>query len=342
MNLIIENNIPYIKGAFEKLGATVRYLAPKQIDAVAMADADALITRTRTRCDAALLASSKCKMIASATIGLDHIDTQWCRSHGIEVANAPGCNAPAVAQYVLRAILQLLPDRNPDALTLGIVGVGNVGKIVEKWARSLGMKVMLCDPPRAEKEGSEAFRTLGDIARQADIITFHTPLTTTGPHATHHLADSAFFRSLQCKPVIINSSRGAVVDNSALVEAIRSNKVAAAAIDTWENEPEINHTLLELAAVATPHIAGYSASGKIRATKMAAEAVCRHFNLPAPQIDAPPPAPVPESVTIAQLLDSYDISADTAALKQAPANFEALRNNYNLRPEPIETKQHTI
>lgn len=342
MNIVIEKNIPYIKGAFEKMGVNVSYLAPEQIDAAAMANADALITRTRTRCDAALLSSSKCKMIASATIGLDHIDTAWCRAHGIGVANAPGCNAPAVAQYVLRAILQLLPDKQPGDLTLGIVGVGNVGKIVEKWARSLGMKVLLCDPPRAEKEGYDNFCPFEQIAREADIITFHTPLTTDSPHATYHLADFAFFNSLTHKPVIINSSRGAVVDNEALVYALRNNLVADAAIDTWENEPQINHTLLELAAVATPHIAGYSASGKIRATKMAAEAVCRHFNLPLPQIDAPCPAPVPETTTKNQLIDSYDIASDTAALKKAPGNFEQLRNYYNLRLEPIETKQHKI
>lgn len=335
MNIVIENNIPYIKGVFEPM-ANVSYLAPEQIDADALRNTDAFITRTRTHCDKNLLEGSKCKIIASATIGLDHVDTLWCESNGIEVANAPGCNAPAVAQYVLRAIIEILGKDSLKNITLGIVGVGNVGKIVEKWSRALGINVLLCDPPRAEKESAEKFCSLNRLAEEADVITFHTPLTSSGDYPTYHLADEKFLNSLKRKPLLINSSRGGVVDNKALVEAIDAGKVSATAIDCWENEPCINPALLERASIATPHIAGYSASGKIRATAMAVEAVCRHFSLPVPEIPAPAPADIPEKVTTQQLIDSYDIISDSAALKSNPENFEALRNHYNLRKEPNE------
>lgn len=335
MKIVVESNIPYIKGVFEPM-ADVRYLAPEQIDADALRDTDAFVTRTRTHCDEALLGSSRCKIIASATIGLDHIDTAWCEKNGIEVANAPGCNAPAVAQYVLRAIIELLGEKSLENITLGIVGVGNVGKIVEKWSRGLGIKLMLCDPPRAENEGASNFHSLNELAEKADVITFHTPLTKSGAHPTYHLADANFFNSLKRKPVIINSSRGAVVDNKALVEALDNGHVSAAVIDCWENEPEINRDLLQRAALATPHIAGYSASGKIRATQMAVEAVCRRFGLPLPVISAPEPAEIPDKVTAEQLINTYNIAHDSNALKSQPSNFEPLRNHYSLRKEPNE------
>ncbi len=335
MNIVVESNIPYIKGVFEPM-ANVRYLAPEHIDADALRDTDAFVTRTRTKCNEALLKDSKCKIIASATIGLDHVDTEWCKNHGIVVANAPGCNAPAVAQYVLRAIIELLGEKSLEGLNLGIVGVGNVGKTVEKWSRGFGMNLLLCDPPRAEKEGAEQFNTLSELAEKADVITFHTPLTETGNHPTYHLADEKFFRSLKRKPIIINSSRGAVVDNTTLTEAIENGLVTDAVIDCWENEPEINKRLLELTAIATPHIAGYSASGKIRATQMAVEAICRHFNLPAPELPAPAPATVPDTVTARQLIETYDIKADSDALRICPSHFEKMRNHYNLRKEPNE------
>lgn len=335
MKIVVESNIPYIKGVFEPM-ADVRYLAPEQIDADALIDADAFVTRTRTHCDKTLLGSSRCQMIASATIGLDHVDTAWCENNGIEVANAPGCNAPAVAQYVLRAIIELLGEKSLENITLGIVGVGNVGKTVEKWSRGLGINLMLCDPPRAEKEGASNFHSLNELAEKADVITFHTPLTKSGAYPTYHLADADFFNSLKRKPVIINSSRGAVVDNNALVEALDNGQVSAAVIDCWENEPEINRDLLQRTALATPHIAGYSASGKIRATQMAVEAVCRHFGLPLPVISAPKPAEIPAKVTTEQIINTYNIADDSNALKSQPSDFETLRNHYNLRKEPNE------
>lgn len=336
LKFIVEANIPFIKGLLEPFGR-VEYLQPEEITAAAMADCDGLITRTRTRCDAALLRGSRCSMIATATIGLDHIDLDYCRTHGIEVANAPGCNAPAVAQYVLATIIAACGDpENLDSLKgkrLGIVGVGHVGSIVDRWARQLGMATLLCDPPRAAREGSDKFTGLETITREADIITFHTPYTKSGEYATHHMADRNFFKSLQRKPMIINSARGPIVDNAALVEAIDSGMVRSAAIDCWENEPEINRQLLEKAFVATPHIAGYSREGKVRATKMAVEAIARHFGFPAPQMELNVAPGAKDSVTARMIAASYSPLADTEALRNNPDHFEMLRNRYSLRRE---------
>lgn len=332
LKIIVEANIPFIKGLLEPY-ATVEYLAPEKITAENMRDADALVTRTRTHCDASLLEGSKCRMIATATIGTDHIDLDYCNSKGIEVANAPGCNAPAVAQYVMASIISAYGTDRLRGLTLGIVGVGHVGRIVEKWARQLGFNLLLNDPPRAEREGSEGFVNLSEIAENADIITFHTPHTTTGPYATRHLADNIFFTGLRRHPMIINSARGPIVDNIALLNAIETGIVGKAAIDCWENEPAIDHRLLEKVYIATPHIAGYSREGKIRATQMALDAVARHFGFPAPHTPEQVAPGAAQSVTVKSIIESYDPLTDTIALRSNPEKFEQLRNNYNLRSE---------
>jgi erythronate-4-phosphate dehydrogenase len=347
MKIIVEKNIPFIHGLLDAY-ATVEYLAPEAITPAAMRDADALITRTRTRCDSSLLDGSACRFIATATIGTDHIDLEYCRSHGITVANAPGCNAPAVAQYVLASVLSWLDDKSPVGLTLAVVGVGHVGSIVARWAEGLGMRVLRVDPPRAEAEGNadNVFSTLADAAREADIITFHTPLTRKGRHATYHLADADFFASLRRKPLIINSARGPIVDNDALVEALDNDTVDGAVIDCWEGEPHISPELLQRTFIATPHIAGYSREGKIRATVMALNALTAHFSLPTV---TPPEANfnigyIPEHPSAEAILASYNPFDDTAALRAActltPEGctfdafaFEALRNTYNYRPE---------
>ena len=331
MKIIIENHIPFIKGIFEPI-ANVQYLPAEAIDTDAMKDADALITRTRTRCDAALLAGSKCKFIATATIGTDHIDLDYCAKNGITVASAPGCNAPAVAQYVLTSISHIFPKLTGK--TIGIVGVGHVGSIVARWAECLGMNILLCDPPRAEAEGYDAFVSLSQIARQADIITFHTPLTKSGPHKTFHLADEAFFNSLLRKPVIINSARGPVVDNKLLLNALNTGIISHAIVDCWEGEPDnICLELVNKAFIATPHIAGYSLEGKKRATQMAAQALCDYLSLKFTAQDNSIPTP-PDYVTIHSLQSSYNPLADSAIFKADPSNFEALRSNYSFRHEP--------
>lgn len=331
MKIIVEANIPYIKGLLEPFGA-VEYLKSGEITADRVADADALFVRTRTRCDATLLSGSKVKFIATATIGTDHIDLPYCAERGISVNNAPGCNAPAVAQYVFATIGRFLEGKPVTGLTLGVVGVGHVGSIVARWGRRLGMNVLECDPPRQRKESGE-FATMHDIEREADIITFHTPLNKTGEDCTVHLADSSFFSRLGKCRLLINSSRGAVVDNADLLAAIKATGLRAA-IDCWENEPDIDRELLEQAFIATPHIAGYSVEGKKRATAMALQAFERFYGV---KIDGIPAVSAPykgsDITDIRQVMQSYNPMPDTDALKRNPERFEDLRNNYDLRHE---------
>lgn len=330
LRIVVERNVPFLE-VLDSVADVVR-LPYGEITADTVRDADALVVRTRNRCDASLLADSRVKFIATATIGTDHIDLPWCAAHGIEAVNAPGCNAPAVAQYVFSSLMRVI-NRPISSYTIGIVGVGHVGSIVERWARGLGMRVMLCDPPRQRAEGGDGWSSLDEIAAGADIITFHTPLTRSGDDDTYHIADESFFNSLRRAPIIINSARGPIVDNSVWVEALEAGQCGAAIVDCWENEPQIDRRLLSLATIATPHIAGYSLEGKQRASQMALDALCRHFGLPALHIaGAVPPSPA-RSITAATALKGYNPLDDTAALKADPAAFESLRNNYRLRPE---------
>lgn len=336
LKIIIERNIPFIKGVLDDL-AQVEYLSAEEIDAEAMRNADALICRTRCHCNASLLDNSQCSFIATATIGTDHIDLDYCNQRGITVANAPGCNAPAVAQYVFASLAQVI-DRPISDYTIGIVGVGHVGSIVERWAHKLGMRVLVCDPPRAEVECTNNFVSLDEIARHCDIITFHTPLTPNGKYPTHHICDDNFINSLSHKPIIINCARGGIFDTQAVINALDAGKIANVIVDCWEGEPQLNPTLLEKASIATPHIAGYSREGKIRATAMALEALARHFNLSIPPVGQDIPSGAANNVTLQSIIDSYNPITDTQALKATPHDFEALRNNYNYRNEVSECK----
>lgn len=331
LRFVVDSHIPFLEGLLEPFG-TVRVLAPDEITADAVRDADALLVRTRTRCDASLLAGSRVRFVGTATIGLDHIDQKWCAANGITAVNAPGCNAPAVAQYVFAAIARLI-NRPVDRHVLGVVGVGHVGSIVERWARHLGMEVMRCDLPRQRAEGGDGWYTLHDIARNADIITFHTPLTRAGSEATWHLADAEFFDSLRRAPILINAARGPIVDTPALIAAIDAGLVSHAVIDTWEGEPRINTELMHRASIATPHIAGYSREGKVRATRMVLDSMCRTLGLPHIAMNEPEPPGVPVAISLPQLSAGYDIMADDRILRDAPDAFEKLRDYYDLRPE---------
>lgn len=335
MRIVVEKNIPYIEGILEKY-ADVEYLPYQDITADAVKDADILLVRTRNICDAKLLDGSRCRFIGTATIGTDHIDMDYCQAHGITVKNAPGCNAPAVAQYVMSSIGHWLKKEyifNTAGITLGVVGVGHVGSIVARWARELGFKVLLNDPPLRRATGSAELLPLSKLMNDADIITFHTPLTAQGLDATYHLASRPFINGLQNCRLLVNSARGPVVDNAALVEFMDSSSLKDVVIDCWENEPEINGELLKKAFVATPHIAGYSAEGKKRATAMILEALAEHFGweLEIPVTEAPLNGA--ENVTLDRIMESYNPLEDTQALKSAPDSFEALRNTYHLRPE---------
>ena len=332
MRVIVESHIPHIRGLIEPF-ATVDYLEPGELTPEAVRDADALIVRTRTRCNAALLEGSRVRFIGSATIGTDHIDLDYCAAHGITVHNAPGCNAPAVAQWVFCAIAAWMHHRHitsPAGLTLGIVGVGHIGSIVARWGRQLGFTVLLNDPPR-ERMGTApdlAFLPLEELQRRCDIITFHTPLTRDGQWPTWHLSDQAFLDGLERCRLLIDAARGPIADNAALL-----GWHGDIALDCWENEPSISRELLEKAIVATPHIAGYSAEGKQRGTAMMLEALNDFYgwDIPVPEIAAP--ATGAPDVTLAGIAASYDILTDSAALKTDATAFESLRNTYHHRPE---------
>lgn len=338
MKVIVDSHIPNIQGLIEPY-AEVLYLEPGDITRTAVKDADALIVRTRTRCNADLLDGSRVRFIGSATIGTDHIDLDYCASRGITVRNAPGCNAPAVAQWVFCAIQAWMQARGvatPEGLTLGVVGVGHIGSIVARWGRALGFTVLLNDPPREMAERTEktgmasetVFVPLEELQRRCDIITFHTPITRDGQWPTWHLCDQTFLDGLSRCRLILDAARGPIADNAALLRWHGD-----VGLDCWENEPDISHELLEKAIVATPHIAGYSREGKQRGTAMMLTALNDFYgwDIPIPTIASP--ATGAAQVTLAGVAASYDILADTAALKADPAGFESLRNHYPHRPE---------
>lgn len=318
MKVVIDKYIPFIQGVIEPF-AEVQYLEPEQFTPAAVRDADALLVRTATRCDAALLSGSKVRAIATATIGFDHIDTAYCENHHILWTASAGCNAQGVCDYV-ESGLRLLQGK-----VLGIVGVGHVGSLVEQMAKRKGYTVLLNDPPRAEKEGNkEIFTSLEDIARQADIITFHTPLTKAGEYATYHLLDEQLL-SL-CKPTvsIINAARGGVVDEHALLTFLNTHSAANAVIDTWEGEPRLNTDLLERVLIGTYHIAGYTVRGKQNATRMCLEFLREHFpELQQMQIPAFQQNPQP-------LQDDWLQQVDRQ-LRGTPDDFTQLRRTYKLR-----------
>lgn len=335
MKIVIDEKIPYLKNALEELGYNVSAKPGCDITSSDVSDAKALFVRTRTRCGKGLLDGSDVRFIGTATIGHDHIDSLYCMENGIRWSNAAGCNAGAVLQYVQSVIHSW--TESLEGISIGVVGVGNIGSRVASWASYAGMTVYRNDPPKA-LAGENGFVSLEEIAEKCEIITFHTTLQRDGAFPSWHLADERFFDSLKRCRLLINASRGEVVDNLALLSALKNGLVADAAIDVWENEPYINKDLLNMAFVATPHIAGYSAEGKLNATRMVLEAFLdfegRKDEMPVLAIYAPEKNLVEAVSEREALLSIYSPVADTVNLKQNPCDFEQLRNNYSLRREP--------
>jgi erythronate-4-phosphate dehydrogenase len=347
IKIVADNKIPFLEGALEGV-ARVEYLPGGTIGRRHLMDADALITRTRTVCNKNLLEGTSVRFIASATIGYDHIDTAYCREKGIEWTNAPGCNSSSVEQYIVSSLLWLATQRSLDLrnLSLGIVGVGNVGSKVARAAEALGMKVLLNDPPRERAEGSDKFVSLEDLKEQSHILSLHVPLNRGGEDNTYHLFNREFLPALRKGCILINSSRGAVVDEKAVLEGMDRGILADVVLDVFESEPLINRDLLAAITLASPHIAGYSLDGKANGTTMSVQAVSRFFEL---GLDNWSPAniPLPEFPEIladasagnmTELLweiysQTYDISLDDQRLRKAPESFEALRGQYPFRRE---------
>lgn len=338
MKIVIDDKIPYIREVISQITDEAVYLPGAAISAADVRDADALLVRTRTRCDRQLLQGSSVSFVATATIGFDHIDASYLREAGIEWMSCPGCNSGSVAQYLRSTLILLQRERSlQSGAAIGVVGYGHVGRKVAAEARQMGLRVLVCDPPLADAGcKDEPFVDIETLERDADAITFHVPLTASGPYATRHLADAGFFSRLSRRPFIINTSRGAVVDNAALLAALQTGQVRDAVVDTWEGEPQISLALLNKVYIGTPHIAGYSADGKTNADNMVIAGLCRHFGIPNRWHIAPPPLPsgfVLSGSPDDRRLQLYNPLADSRRLKSSPHTFEQQRGNYPLRRE---------
>jgi len=347
LKIVADDKIPFLKGVLEPF-AEVVYLPGSKIGNADLFGADALLIRTRTKCKESLLNGTSIGFIGTATIGFDHIDTAYCDKNNITWTNAPGCNSSSVQQYITAALLKLGHDHHfsLQGKTIGIIGVGNVGSKVEKIAGTLGMTVLLNDPPRARRERSTGFVTIDTILKESDIITLHVPLNHTGEDKTWHLFNDEVFKKTDKRPWLINSSRGEVIETAALKGAISTGKVSGAILDVWEKEPDIDLEMMGKTIIATPHIAGYSTDGKANGTSMVVNSLCRHFGLPLsgwyPENVPAPDNPViniecrgksDEDIVREAVLKTYDISSDDNNLRQNPSAFEKLRGDYRVRRE---------
>jgi erythronate-4-phosphate dehydrogenase len=361
MKIVADQNIPFVENCFAHLGK-VELFPGRKITPDAVADADALMVRSVTKVNESLLAQSKVRFVATATIGVEHVDLDCLARRGIGFASAPGSNANSVAEFIVAALLALgkkykftLADKS-----IGIVGVGNVGSRVAVKCAALGMKTVLNDPPLSRKTGNPKYRPLDEVYG-CDFVTFHTPLTKDGTDKTYHLADSAFFGKLKKGAFFFNTSRGSVMETNALKQAMAEKKLAGVVLDVWENEPNIDPELLAHVDLSTPHIAGYSFDGKVAGLIMIYNAVCDFFKLKAQHTAAdflPEPKVSEIHITPEDLtLDEEHIIHDTVQqvyvinrddfntreiLLQEQAKqgefFDLLRKNYPQRREFQNTK----
>ena len=316
MLVIIDKGIPFLQGVFPSK-IEVKFLPPEEITSESVRKADALFVRTRTQINKELLHGSNVQFVATATIGFDHINQDYCRENGIYWTSCPGCNAQAVCDYVEEAISSIKSDKTD--LTIGIIGYGHVGKLVAQMAQKSGYRVLLSDPPLG------IGYSLKEIAPQCDVLTFHTPLTYDGEYPTYHLCNANILHLCKPNTLIINAARGGVIDEYALYAQLSTiNCQLSTAIDCWENEPQLNQALLEKVDLASFHIAGYSIEGKMKASEMCLQAFCEFFSLPILSINK-------------KLVPLQGDSAPgwlqriSNQLKAAPEHFEQLRKQYKLR-----------
>jgi erythronate-4-phosphate dehydrogenase len=336
--------------AFAQFGE-VEVRAAVDIDQACLRDADALFCRSTLKVNRALLDGSRVRFVGTATIGTDHLDVAWLDEHKIAWASAPGCNADSVEQWMAAALLALADGtgRALDKLRVGIVGVGNVGSRVERLVRAAGLPPPLrCDPPRARADGGD-FRTLDDLLPDADVLTLHVPLTRTGPDATLNLMTPDRLGRMPRDAWLINACRGEVVDEAALEARLASGQLVAA-LDVFPHEPTPSPSLVKLASIATPHIAGHSLEGKYNGTRMVYEAFCRHLGIAPSWTPSLPPASAlaidsrdksDATVVLEAVAAEYSIDADDTALRrilarpveERAAAFRRLRDNYPERRE---------
>ena len=354
MRILADENIPLLDAFFGGFGS-IRRMPGRAIDAAAVAEADVLLVRSVTRVDAAMLAGSPVRFVGTCTIGTDHLDLAHLEQRGIAWASAPGCNARGVVDYVLGSLLTLAEDAGVElsSRVYGVVGAGQVGARLVQVMRRLGWTVKVCDPPRAEREGAEGYVSLGDILDSCDVISLHTPLTRTGAFPTWHLLGAEQLARLRPGAWLINASRGAVLDNAALLARLDQGDGLQAVLDVWEGEPQVDPELARRCRLATPHIAGYSLDGKLRGTAQIYRAFCAYLGQ-APQIELAElmPAPWLPELTLSAEADPrwalatlcravYDPRRDDAdfrrsligSAEQRRIAFDQLRKQYPVRRE---------
>jgi erythronate-4-phosphate dehydrogenase len=347
MKIVADDKIPFLKGVLEPY-ADMIYLPGKLINRKVLIDADALLIRTRTKCTEALLKGTSVRFIGTATIGFDHIDTRYCEKKGISWTNAAGCNSSSVMQYMAAALFKMSSEFRFDLKdkTIGIIGVGNVGSKVEKFASIMEMKVLLNDPPRARAEGDKNFVSLGTVLFESDIVTAHVPLNIVGEDSTYHLFNEKAFKKMKKGTWFINTSRGEIMDTPALKKALGTNKLGGAVIDVWEHEPDIDLELMSGTFLATPHIAGYSTDGKANGTSIVVNSLCKYFNLPVKEwfpVNLPEPdkpfitidcsGKSDEDIVREAVFHTYNIDEDNIKLRFSPSDFEKHRDEYRERRE---------
>lgn len=348
MKIVVDENMPHARELFAEFGEVVA-LPGRQMAPSALQDADVLLVRSVTRVDASLLASAaRLAFVGTATIGTDHIDKALLAARGIPFFSAPGCNKQSVGDYVLSALL-VLAERHELALcdmSLAVIGAGNTGECVAAKAEALGMRVLRCDPPRARREGAAGFVDY-QTALGADFVSFHVPLTRSGPDATFHLLGEREIAARPAGQFLINASRGEVWDNRALLARQQGLDPLRLVMDVWEGEPEPLQALVPHTEIATPHIAGYSLEGKARGTWMLYQALCQQLGrtprqdlqalLPAPEVRELTPGQPADQRLIKQLVHLiYDVRRDDARFRNRlaqPGSFDEQRKHYPERRE---------
>ncbi len=347
MHILADENMPLVAEFFAPLGQVTTFNG-RLVTAEQLQDADILLVRSVTQVNQSLLQQNKTlRFVGTATIGTDHIDHGYLAKRNIAFSAAPGCNAQSVVEYVLSSIW-CLAERYQWQLsdkTVGIVGVGNIGGRLAHALQALGIKVLLCDPLRQKAEPSFAHTDFTTLCQQADILSFHTPLQQHGLDATYHLLNADRLALLKPDCAIINASRGAVIDNQALLHAQQKQR-RPLVLDVWEDEPTILLALLPYCDLATAHIAGHSVEGKARGTEMLYQQCCALLGLePALSLARFLPAAAVEKVTIsanfglpdvqnlARML--YDVRRDDALFRChiTQKGFDWLRKSYPARRE---------
>ena len=359
MRLVADSKIPFAREAFDQFGEVVT-LDTREITPVSVRTADVVLVRSETKVDRALLDGSNVKFVGTATIGTDHVDIDYLAGRGIGFSSAPGSNANSVAEYIVAALSELSAryDFRLKGMVLGVVGVGNIGSRVVRYAQALGMNVLQNDPPRARQTGLPQFLPLDDLMG-CDVLTLHVPLSRTGPDATFHFFNRDRIRKLKQGSILINTSRGPVVETDALKNALSLRHLRACVLDVWEHEPCIDAELLRMSELGTPHISGYSFDGKVNGTRMLYEALCRHLGQPAvwdqrvsfgtevnPSASVAVDASSPEVILRKAVQQCYDIERDDRSLRgvlNVPEDgrgsyFQNLRARYPRRREFFNSK----